>query len=410
MMLRAWLRTPVLAAFFVAAFALLSPGRARAQLLGAGGTGLTTGTGGSGGTTFSASDFFIGVQQTPGVNLSIADQGRFFNKARCDCASSVQLFVAIQPQSISKRNTVTGTTGTVSLVLGPGCTTLLGQVVGNCVSVPNGTEKVTTFLNNTSFTVTTDAHFLSTDLIVSADGGTGTANCESGLQFNQTLNVNFDFDGDGSTDVSASTALYIDLAPPPAPTGVTIKGGDEALVMNWAALDTSVVNDLLGYQILCSRADQYPVFPESPTDGGASGSFGAGFVTCPPSPPPEMGVGVGVENLNPIFVCSPMLSAEATSYRVKILQNDITYAAAVVAIDNSGNASAPIVDYGTPIKTLSFYEVYRNGNPQDAGGASGGFCALATSRPRLASTLGASLAFGLGAIGLIIARKRRGRR
>jgi hypothetical protein len=409
MMFRAWLRAPVVAAFGAVAVALLAPGRAEAQLVGTGGTGLTTGAGGSSGSTFAPADFFVGVQQVPGVNLSLLDQGRFFDKARCDCAAPVQLFVAIQPTSFSKKNSVTATNGTVSLVLGANCTTFIGQAVGNCVGVPGGSEKVTTFLNNGSFTVPTDAHFLSTDLIVSADGGTGTTNCESGQQFNQTLNANFDFDGDGTTDVSASIALYIDLAPPPVPGGVTIAGGNEALVMNWASLDTSVTNDLLGYQILCSRADQYQVFKESGTDGGATGPFNSGFLNCPAT---QAASGLtGVEGLDPTFVCSPLLSADTTSYRVRILQNDITYAAALVAVDNSGNASPPMVVYGTPIKTLSFYDVYRNENPQDAGGASGGFCALATSRPRLASTLGALLAFGLGGIGVAVARRRRrGRR
>src|SRR5450755_4191534 len=114
MMLRAWLRTPVVAAFFVASFALLSPGRARAQLLGTGGTGLTTGTGGSGGTTFSSSDIFVGVQQTSGVNLSDFDVARFFNKAHCDCSTPVYIFIALQQSGIAKRSTVTGQTGMVS--------------------------------------------------------------------------------------------------------------------------------------------------------------------------------------------------------------------------------------------------------------------------------------------------------
>ena len=54
----------------------------------------------------------------------------------------------------------------------------------------------------------------------------------------------------------------------------------------------------------------------------------------------------------------------ATSDRVEILQNDITYAAAVVAIDASGNPSEPVIGFGTPVKTLSFYDVYRDQTPQ----------------------------------------------
>ncbi len=151
----------------------------------------------------------------------------------------------------------------------------------------------------------------------------------------------------------------------------------------------------------------YQVFNETAApDGGlgtGSGPFGAAFLTCP-----KTRTGTGVEGLDPLYVCSGLLSPQTTSARVEILQNDITYAAAVVAVDNSGNPSEPLINYGTPIKTLSFYDVYRNQTPQ--GGATGGFCALPTARPRLATTLAAIGLFAFGALGLAIARRRRGPR
>jgi hypothetical protein len=422
MMFRAWLKPRIFAASVVAALALVSSGRAQAQFLGTGGTGITTGTGGSTGAgTFSSSDFFIGVQQTPGVNLSAFDVARFFNQARCNCSAPVNLFIALQPQSVAKRTTVTNVQGNISVLLGPGCSDTQIEELGNCILLAQ--EPTLTFLNDTSYTIPTNARALSTylsptglsfDAGTSLDSGlvqgTSTGACSATGQFDQTITVLVDFNGDTFTDVPGlSSSLLIDLSPPPQPTNVTIQGGDEALIMHWTAIDTSITTDLVGYQILCSRADKYRVFNENGTDGGASGNFGAGFDVCA-SLQPGKGADGSVESSSPTFVCSPLLSAEATSYRVEILQNDITYAASVVAVDNSGNASAPIVGYGTPIKTLSFYEVYRNGNPQDAGGASGGFCALATSRPRLTSTLGSLLALGLGAFGVIRARRRRGRR
>ena len=186
-----------------------------------------------------------------------------------------------------------------------------------------------------------------------------------------------------------------------------IQGGNEALVINWNAIDTAVVPQLQGYQILCSRADQYQVFNIGlAPDGGlgtSGGPFSAGFLTCP-----KTRTGMGVEGLDPTFVCSGLLTAQTTSTRVEILQNDITYAAAVVAVDNSGNPSEPLVHFGTPIKTLSFYDVYRDQTPQ--GQATGGFCALPTARPRLKATLATIGLFALGALGLAIARRRRGPR
>lgn len=420
MMFRAWLESRIFAASVVAGLALFSAGRAQAQL-GTGGSGLLTGTGGTSGTsTFSSSDFFVGVQQTPGVNLSAFDVARFFNQAHCNCSTPVDVFVAIQPTSVSKKLTLTNVQGNTSVILGNGCTSFINESIVNCVLLAQ--EPTLTFLNDNSYTIKTDARALSTflnpdeqtfDAGTSVDAsavlGTSTGACSATGQFDQSINVLIDLNGDASPDVTISSSLVIDLSPPPQPANVTIQGGDEALIMHWTAIDTSLTTDLLGYQILCSRADHYQVFNERGTDGGATGPFNAGFDVCS-SMQPGMGADGSLESSSPTFVCSPLLSAVATSYRVEILQNDITYAASVVAVDNSGNVSAPIVGYGTPIKTLSFYEVYRNGNPQDAGSASGGFCALATSRPRLTSTLGSLLALSLGAFGVIRSRRRRGRR
>jgi hypothetical protein len=68
-----------------------------------------------------------------------------------------------------------------------------------------------------------------------------------------------------------------------------------------------------------------------------------------------------------------LLSPTTSSFRVKILQNAITYGVAVVAIDKSGNASVPDVFYGAPILTKSFYDVYRNDDDQHPGTANGYF-------------------------------------
>ena len=126
------------------------------------------------------------------------------------------------------------------------------------------------------------------------------------------------------------------------------------------------------------------------------------FQTCPATR-----TGMGVEGLDPTFVCSGLLSAQATSDRVEILQNGITYAAAVVAIDNSGNPSPPLVNYGTPIKTLSFYDVYRDQTPQ--GQATGGFCAVSTAGPRAKTTAAGLALVTVIAIGSVVARRRRRR-
>jgi hypothetical protein len=410
---RTSMRSRAIIAAFAALLVLAAAGRAEAQT-GTGGT-FVTGTGGTSGSSFQSSDFFMGVQQFPPVNLTTFQLARFFNKANCDCSAPVNLFISLLPTGVAKRSTSGITTGTLSVVLGNGCSSILGlqtgQSSGSCLQVAS--ESVLTFLNQGSFTIPTDSRTLSvyfnvigTTLDGGATTGTGTAPaCTSpiGQQFTQTVNFNFNF-GSGGVDLSLPFSLTIDLVPPPAPTGVTIRGGDEALVMNWTAISTANVPDLLGYQILCSRADQYQVFNGKDNDaGGVNGSpFGAAFQTCP-----STRTGTGVQGLDPAFICSGLLSAQSTSDRVEILQNDITYAAAVVAIDNSGNPSEPIIGFGTPVKTLSFYDVYRDQTPQ--GDATGGFCALSTA-PLGAKATGAALGlFALGSVILVIRRRRKGR-
>ncbi len=110
--------------------------------------------------------------------------------------------------------------------------------IGNCVPVPGGTEPVLTFLNQGQFIIPTDARFLSSYLNGSQliDGGVSINDCEAGAgigQFMQNVNVNFDFNGDGYVDLSVPLTLLIDLSPPPPPIGVTVQGGNEALVFNW---------------------------------------------------------------------------------------------------------------------------------------------------------------------------------
>ena len=416
---RTSLKSLAVAAAIAGLFVVTAAGRAEAQV-GSGGTLGITGSGGTtGSTTFAAGDFFTTIQQqtNPPASLTTFELSRFFNQAACDCSTPVNIFIALLASGIAKRATAGITSGQLYIVLGNGCTSFEVNSVIGCLTITS--EPVLTFLNQASFTVPTDARTLSTYFnstgVPPVDGGTTTtgttttgtaAACTTplGQAFTTTVNFNFDF-GDGQIDLSVPMLVNIDLTPPPAPTGVTIQGGDEALVMKWQSVDQAITTDLLGYQILCSRADQYQVFNEFPNDAGGTGAgpFGAAFQTCP-----KTRTGTGVEGLDPTFVCSGLLSAQATSDRVEILQNGITYAAAVVAIDNSGNPSPPLVNFGTPIKTLSFYDVYRDQTPQ--GDATGGFCAVSTVGPSAQTTAGAlALCSGVG-IGVVIARRRRRRR
>ncbi len=410
-------------ALAVSAFVACAGARQAAAQLGTGGS-ILSGTGGTTGTTttLAATDFFVGIQAQQGVNLTTFESARFFNIARCQCNMPVYLFVSLQQSGFAKRAQVlasVGNIGVISVWLGSTCANVLNQGDSRlCRKLAS--QSLSTFLNQGTWELTTDARTMSTALdnnSINADGGaTSTADpCATDTYFNQFVEVLLDYNGDGNPDLNVPDQVYIDLQPPPAPTEVTVTGGNEALIAQWTQVDQATVNDLLGYQILCSRAGQYQVFNETPNDaGGSNGPFSASFVTCPTAKTADG----GIEGLDPTFVCSPLLSAISTSYRVQILQNDIVYATSVVAIDNSGNTSKPEIHYGKPIKTSSFYDVYRDGyaasndtSAPQPGGASGGFCSVGVRRPGWRSGLGGVGLLGIGAaLALARRRRRQGRR
>ena len=403
----------------VACLAVARPAAAQSTLTGTAGTlGTTTTT-----TSLADGDIFIGVQQTEGANLSAFDLARFFNKANCDCSTQVFLYYTLTNTGFAKRASVP--TGTVSFWIGTGCDNILTQAT-NCQFL--GSDQIATFMNLGRETIPTTARAMSANTTLATevvDGGivtSGTtganvpnADCTSPTNgFNQTVWAVFDYGSDGTFDYSATQAVFVDLTPPPAPTGITVKPGNEAVTVSWTGVDYTLNMDLQGYQIFCQRADGLQVF--------ANNTFGAVAQVC------SQTAGTGVLGLDPLFACSPLLNRTADSYRVKILQNGIEYAATVVAIDVSGNASTPTLNgcqtvnpndpncsWQVPVKTDSFFDVYRDGNQTNGGAgqvampgkATGGFCAVAGDGRWTAGLGVGAAAFAMLATGLARARRRR---
>jgi hypothetical protein len=376
----------------------------------------TTGTAGTTGTTTTTTgladgDIFIGVQQTEGANLAAFDLQRFFNKANCDCDTPVFLYFTLTASGFAKRGLVP--TGTVSFWIGSQCSDPILQKT-NCQFLKS--DQIATFMQLGRDTIQTTARAVSaitTVATTSLDGGTGVItngtvpnpDCTSPTNgFSQTIWAIFDYGADGTFDYSATTAVQVDLQPPPAPTNVTVAGGNEAITIKWTPVDYSLTMDLQGYQIFCQRGGGLQVF--------ANNTFGSAVNSCA-----KNATDAGVTDLNPLYACSPLLNRTVDSYRVKILQNGIPYGAAVVAIDVSGNALTPGVltgdNFADPQRTLSFYDVYRDGNITNGapgqtatpGQATGGLCAVAGGGPR---ALGAgAVAFVALAGALLRVRRRR---
>jgi hypothetical protein len=370
-----------------------------------------TGTGGASGTTssFSASDFVVFVQSQPGVTLRDFDLQRFFNIANCQCNIPVFLLFTFTQAGLAKRALIP--TGTVEFWVGYQCDQVNLRET-RCTLL--GSAPLTTFAGNGGATVKTDAQTLSINhgqtqittttpdggVVSTADAGTTLVNgCEVGSAFDQSIYMLITFSGHSTYDVVALTPVRIDLLPPPAPTGVTVQPGNEALVVNWTPIDVAALDDFLGYQVLCDRGGALQVFP--------TGTFAPGFLTCASNPIPD-GTDSHVLASDEAFVCSDRLSATTTSFRIKILENDVFYGVSVVGIDTHYNPSQPIVQYMAPTKTLSFYEKYRNGeqNGSEPGRASGGFCAVAGDAGRTGGVGFAALLVTVG-LGLTALRRRK---
>jgi hypothetical protein len=345
---------------------------AGAQLGGAGGAGGVGGTVG----TLTTDDFFIGVQQQQGVNLTDFQAQRYFNQARCNCQQPTFIFIGLTASGAAKRATITA--GTISFWVGIGCDNILTQQE-NCLQL--GGEQLTTFANFGSFTVQSDAQTLGRIIgtntsVITGDGGTladggatQTGTCSATVPYDRTLYALIDYNADGTPDLTVTSSIHIDLTPPPVPVVNSVEGGNEALVVHWTDVDATIAPDILGYQILCQRGPGLQVFK--------TGTFGAAYQVCPGT-----SAGTGIDALDVNFACSGQLTASTTAFRIEILQNGIFYGASVVAIDQSGNPAASPVQFAQPQRTLSFYDVYRQ--PPNAGAAAGGLCALAPgARPSL---------------------------
>jgi hypothetical protein len=349
----------------------------------------------AGTSQFTADDFFIGVQFPEGHNLSDFDVARFFNKANCDCSTDVWIYIALSTTGIGKKGTV-DKTGTFEFWIGSDCANTFGREQ-RCVRLAAPT--VAEFLNDGRASLKTDARTLSTYTV----SGTIDAGLLSVFTPNPTCtlpvesfpqNIYVLQNTSGSPAILKSSQVTIDLTPPPAPDSnqITVEGGNEAVVIRWPGVDSSVTTDLLGYQILCNRGGDLQVFN--------TGTFTPGFLSCD-----STSADAGVLGFQKDFICSDLLAPTTRAFRVKILQNDITYGVAVVAIDRSGNASFPDIFYAKPVKTKSFYDVYKNGDPDHPGAAGGGLCTVsagATAPGALAGLCGA-----LVVVSVVLARRRR---
>lgn len=427
---RALTLAPALILAAVFAPAVLCPGQAHAQFGSGGAAGLGS---------LADADIFVSVQKTQGTNLTARDQARFLNRAGCACKSKVWLRAIVLPSSAGKALAV-DPSATVSSYVGADCNnSSLRPACKLLSSMPMsefrtaGMTIATTVDTLYSYRIagsssggTTGSGGATGTGGVSGTGGTDTGAGGSGgagdgstggagsggttgtglpipktacdVRFTQTLWVFIGTAGAGDGSLgSKAQALLLDGEVPAEPALSAPSPAHQALILKWPALTSTSTSDLLGYQVLCARGNNLPVF--------AQGTFDPAFDSCAT----EEGIDDSMPWPRPLgaLVCSDLLGPASSSYRLKTLENDVQYTVGLAAIDKQGNASfIPNPKIGVPILTKDFYYEYRHGTPQ--GASEGGFCAVATGHGP--SGPGAIAAVGLGAVlaGLVVrARSRR---
>lgn len=159
---------------------------------------------------------------------------------------------------------------------------------------------------------------------------------------------------------SCKLPLAIDTSPPLQPQNISAANGDGAVTLHWEAPTGDNTQDIDSYQVLCRRKDS-PMVPVKTTEFRQAARYyysacinGAMYRRPPPTQtanlPAAPSDGIPTINsyefpLHPAFICSDRLQVGTggTSFNIRItdLENGVPYEFLVVAIDKSGNPSAP---------------------------------------------------------------------
>jgi hypothetical protein len=422
-------------AVLVPLLAFLMAGRSSAD------TGGTTGTGAGGTTgTLAASDFTsLYFEKWNGNDdwgqLNQTETKFFFNRARCECASSKDGHVKVRIVPAAAAPTKIKSIIQSSLNAKDDGRLYVGSTVTTCLDVSSTTAlalpsycinlydpldythkfSLTEFsasnrVESPAFPVSWMFAAMRKRACNSYDDCNRPGNCGT---TNDTVNVAFwaqtnpnDKPDFGDILLTATLAGQA----PPAPNKVEMKGGNDALVVSWDWDDTVTNPTALaaysGVQIFCARGADVQVFGKDDVDGGARNYFKPHYMTaktlCPEDTTVDTSSYGAFGNLDPKYICSDLIPAGTNSHRITGLQNDIYYTVGVAAIDRYGNIS-PItqLQYGKPIPTVDFYSDYR----ENGGQAMGGFCTLTGWQRRAGGlTMVSLLVVGL----LVVVRRRRG--
>ncbi len=157
----------------------------------------------------------------------------------------------------------------------------------------------------------------------------------------------------------------IDTIGPNPPDSITASAGEENVFLEWEIPSEAEDPDTEGFDFYCAEAGTLgPIDPDESGMGGAGGpgTCGSGLV---PDQLPAI-------DSSAIFECGSVTGRGTRKGRASGLENGVTYAVAVAARDQVGNAG-PLSEIAcvTPAEVDTFFDKYKA-----AGGrGGGGFCA-----------------------------------
>lgn len=224
--------------------------------------------------------------------------------------------------------------------------------------------------------------------------------------------------GSGTRFIESGSAFTVpfDLKAPTMPSTLTPIGLENAVRVTWT--NDAAAEQPTYYQALCIRADGSPAHgtaadpavPE-PTHEAQFDSTQSTCAVAPTAPlAATLGDGSAIEGtlpdalkiLDKRYLCGQN-SGSASSIDLTALTNEVPYWVVVLAVDNAGNYDARYLPRPvTPHAVTDFWEDVNAENP-DVGG---GFCVAQVGRDGSP----ASALLVLGAIGVAVGRRRRGRR
>ena len=283
---------------------------------------------------------------------SIEESREIFSLANCNCHTQVEVEMSLKmapPEATTSPDNV-------QIFLGSDCAQYSVERDARCEKLPE--RPVQDFANRLVRVPIDVAHLVQPKIL---DG----ALCPETTK-QQTVWALVDEGNDGSSyehQWSVMPAFAIDTEPPPEITGVTLRGAEDGVALEWT-LPSSRTEDIFGYQILCARADGSPIFATAPeaeyqTPNTVCGTGGDTFA-----------------DLSPRFACTGKIAGSATSARVSFSGSLVAPSEAIsvkiVAFDRALNprgVAAPNTAAAQPVTDP--WELY-----DEQGTAEPGFCAV----------------------------------